>query len=95
MIIHIPINELSEPWCSEPERLKHIYNTCICFWQQTVTTQDTTEQNEQGWYVEELLVNLSKYGISLDNRFNTYELSVGPSGLTITIPPNKKGDTDE
>ena len=95
MIIHIPIEELSEPWRSEPEKLEQIYNTGICFWQQTVTTQDRTEQDAQGWYIEKLLVNLSKYGINLDNRFNTYELSVGLGGLTITIPPNKKGDTDE
>ena len=87
MIIHIPVHELDELWCSNPEKLEQVYNTSICFWQQTVTTHDMTEQDVQGWYVEKLLVTLSKYGVNLDNRFNTYELSVDPDGLTITIPP--------
>jgi len=95
MIIHIPVNELDEPWRSAPSKLENIYNTSICYWQQNVTTQDTTEQNEQGWYVEKQLVSLTQYGLKLDNRFNTYELSISPGGLTITIPTNKKGDTDE
>lgn len=95
MIIHIPVEELAEPWCSEPNKLENIYNTGICFWQQTITTHDTTEKDEQGWYIEKLLISLSKYGITLDNRFNTYELSVGQGGITVTINPNKKGDTDE
>ena len=90
MIIHIPVEELDEPWCSQPEKLEHLYNTSLCFWQQTVTGHDNLEKNEQGWYVEKLLIKLSKYGLQLDNRFNTYKLSVGPGGLTITIPPNKK-----
>ena len=95
MIIHIPAKELEEPWCSQPNKLENIYNTSICFWQQTITTHDKTEQDNLGWYVEKLLVSLSTYGIKLDNRFNTYELSVSQDGLTITIPPNNKGDTDE
>ena len=96
MIIHIPVDELEEPWCSQPEKLEHLYNTSICFWRQSITGHDMLEQDEQGWYVDKTLIKLSKYGLKLDNRFNTYELSVGPGGLTVTIPPNnKKGDTDE
>lgn len=95
MIIHIPAEQLDEPWRSQPKKLEHTYNTSICFWQQTITTHDRTEQDELGWYIEKQLLSLSQYGIKLDNRFNTYEITVSPDGLTITIPPNNKGDTDE
>lgn len=90
MIIHIPAKELDEPWCSDPTKLENIYNTSICFWQQNITTHDKTEKDELDWYIEKQLLSLNQYGIKLDNRFNTYELTVSRDGLTITIPPNKK-----
>ena len=90
MIIHIPTEELDEPWRSNSNKLKQTYNTGICFWQQSSTTHHKTEQTDLGWYVEKRLLSLDQYGLKLDNRFNTYELTVGHDGLTIKIPPNKK-----
>ena len=82
MIIHIPVSELEEPFCSEPFLLTRLYNVCIDYADQTVS--GLLESREK------VLYNFKDIGFVHDNRFNSYELSIGMAGLTFTITKTRK-----
>ena len=82
MIIHIPVSELEEPFCSEPFLLTRLYNVCIDYADQTVTG---ILENQ-----EIVLFRFKDVGFVNDNRYSTYEYSVGTAGLTFIISKTRK-----
>jgi hypothetical protein len=77
MIIHIPVCELEEPFCSQSFLMTRLYNVGIDYADQTVS--GSFEEQEK------IIYNFKDIGFVHDNRFNNYELSVGMAGLTFTI----------
>ena len=82
MIIHIPVSELEEPFCSEPFLITRLYNVCIDYADQTVS--GIFENRER------IIYNFKDIGFIHENRFNSYELSFGMAGLTFTINKTRK-----
>ena len=82
MIIHVTVSELEEPFCSEPFLITRLYNVCIDYADQTVSGLLEGQ--------EKILYNFKDIGFIHDNRFNTYELSIGMAGLTFTITKTRK-----
>ncbi len=82
MIINIPVCELEEPFRSCPMNLNHLYNVGIDYADQTVT--GILEDQEM------ILFDFKDVGFAHDNRFNTYEYSVGTAGLTFIISKTRK-----
>ena len=82
MMIHIPVCELEEPFRSCPMNLNHLYNVGIDYADQTVTGVFLNQ--------EMVLFNFKDVGFVNDNRFNTYEYSVGTAGLSFIISKIRK-----
>lgn len=76
MIIHISVDELEEKFRT-PWRAGLIKNPSI----------DYATNAIHGWYEDndEIIFRFKDYGFIQDNRFNTYELSIGGAGITIQI----------
>ena len=81
-MIHIPVCELEEPFRSCPMNLNHLYNVGIDYADQTVTGVFLNQ--------EMVLFNFKDVGFVNDNRFNTYEYSVGTAGLSFIISKIRK-----
>ena len=82
MMMYIPVYELEEPFRSCPMNLNHLYNVGIDYADQTVTGVFQDQ--------EMVLFNFKDVGFVNDNRFNTYEYSVGTAGLTFIISKTRK-----
>ena len=82
MIVHIPVDELEEPFRSCPINLTLLYNVCIDYADQTVN--GILENQEM------VLFRFKDVGFVNDNRYSTYEYSVGTAGLTFIISKTRK-----
>lgn len=76
MLIHIPIDELEERF-REPWKVGLIKHPSI----------DYATNAIHGWFEgkDEIIFKFKGYGFINDNRSNTYSLSCGGAGITITI----------
>ena len=77
MIVHVSASELEEPFKSRPCDLREMYNLSIDY-----------QTNSILGYLNDIeyeVFRFSGYGFVNDNRFNTYELSVGEAGILIEI----------
>lgn len=82
MIIHIPVSELEEPFRSSPINLTRLYNVGIDYADNRVYA---IFENK-----ETILFDFKDIGFAHDNRFSTYEYSVGTAGLTFIISKTRK-----
>jgi len=79
MEIQIRQKQLEYPWSIDHWRFKKLYNVGIDYANQTLDAVDS--HNNQ--YVT--ILYFEKYGIKLDNRFNTYDLISNDEGFLIKI----------
>jgi hypothetical protein len=80
MIIHISTDELEEEFRT-PWRAGLITNPSI----------DYATNAIHGWFEgkDSIIFKFKDYGFINDNRFNTYNLSVGSAGITVQIIKTK------
>jgi hypothetical protein len=83
MKIRINLEELEFPWSMDHWRINKLYNVGIDYATQTLDAVDLHDDQ----YVT--ILYFEKYGIKLDNRFNTYELISDDEGFLIEIYPKK------
>jgi len=83
MKIRINLEELEFPWSMDHWRINKLYNIGIDYATQTLDAVDL--YNDQ--YVT--IFYFQKYGIKIDNRFNTYDLISDDEGFLIEIHPKK------
>jgi hypothetical protein len=76
MLIHIQTRELEE------EFIRPVINGLITHPAIDYQTNDIHGQYEGK---DVVIFNFKKYGWLSDNRFNTYNLSLGPAGITLEI----------
>jgi hypothetical protein len=76
MIIHISTTEL-EPQFINPVKNGFVSHASIDYQTNAVHAQYEGK--------DVIIFNFIKYGWLSDNRFNTYNLSLGPAGITIEI----------
>ena len=77
MLLYIPVKDCSEQVQEMPELLSLFYNLSI----------DYADNDIRGYYENEeySVFQFRDYGIKLDNRWNTYNISAGEAGITIEI----------
>lgn len=76
MLIHISTQELEE------EFINHVRNGFVS---QASIDYQTNAVHAQYEGKDVIIFNFKKYGWLSDNRFNTYNLSLGTTGITIEI----------
>ena len=84
MIITIPYEELAPPY-NDPAKLDMIWQVGFDYATSTIDAVDKTITDEYGNNETVSIFHFKNYGIKLDNRRNTYELSYGPAGILIVI----------
>ena len=77
MIIHIFMNELNEPFRSNPCMVERLYNLGIDY--ATNTLDGIFEDKEY------TVFEFKNYGFVNDNRWSTYDISKGEAGIIIDI----------
>lgn len=77
MLLFIAANECEQCVRDNPHMLNHMYNAGIDY-----ATNDITGFYEERGYC---LLRFENFGIHLDNRWNTYEISLSSIGITIEI----------
>ena len=82
MILYIPVKDCSEQIRDNPCLLEQLYNLGI----------DYADHDITGYYEDEeyKVFQFTDYGIRLDNRWNTYNISAGKAGITIEILTTRK-----
>ena len=88
MIIHISIDDIPAPY-NDPLRLEHLYNVGIDYATNTIDALDKTEVDELGNYKYISIFHFSDWDIRISNRFNTYEISWGAAGITLSLKNTK------
>jgi len=88
MIIHISIDDIPAPY-NDPLRLEHLYNVGIDYATNTIDALDKTEVDELGNYKYISIFYFSDWDIRISNRFNTYEISCGAAGITLSLKNTK------
>jgi hypothetical protein len=76
MLIHIQTRELEE------EFIRPVTNGLVTH---PAIDYQTNSVHAQFEGKDVIIFNFKKYGWFNDNRFNTYNLSLGPAGITIEI----------
>ena len=89
MILHIPLNEIKPPW-NEPARMEMLWQIGIDYATNTIDSCDRYDTDEFGNQTYVSIYCFNDIDIKMSNRWNTYELSAGPGGITITIIPTRK-----
>ena len=77
MLIHISPSELLGEFKNSSEKISSMYNLGIDY---AANTLDCVFEEK---YVS--VFDFKKYGIKMDNRWNSYEISKGSAGITIVI----------
>ena len=82
MLLYIPVTDCTEQIREKPYLLTDMYNLGIDY-----ATNDIT-----GYYKDKeyRVVLFENYGIKLDNRWNTYEITCGSAGIMIEILTTRK-----
>lgn len=82
MILYIPVKDCSEQIRDNPCLLEQLYNLGI----------DYADHDITGYYKDEeyKVFQFKYYGLKLDNRWNTYNISAGKAGITIEILTTRK-----
>ena len=82
MLLYIPVTDCTEQIREKPYLLTDMYNLGIDY-----ATNDIIGYNEDKLYRVFLFED---YGMKLDNRWNTYEITCGLAGIMIEILNTRK-----
>lgn len=84
MRIRIKNEELEFPWSLDYYRFNKLHNVGIDYATQTL---DAVDMHDNYSYVT--ILYFKKYGIVMDNRFNSYDIIQDDDGFLIEIHPKK------